>query len=335
MKQALPIWTRAKSHPFVTPKRLPPFISGDWNTMTKWVFEQGSFTEACIARMNMDRDNAIVIEGERGEGKTNVLLWFIQYFNLYFNNPYSVDKNIYLGRDVDLTVNWIAEDFKGQPNSAIGIDEAEIPFSIYTAITIQNREAKIFMDTFRELKLLIFFVCPDKDALDKRIVDRCNWNIICDWNDMDKKQVEITVEYYGKLKDRTKFRWLRFEDVIIPYVDEGYYNQLRAKKHSDLYSSDGLKKDFHTTRKQKLAAIKKDKKKELALERQKVVDSKITLTDKIIELLRLETPKYSVETLLKKEGATISRINLAEHYLHLQGTQTKEESKSKSTKISS
>jgi hypothetical protein len=335
MSRILPIWTKAKSHPFITPKKLPPFISGDWNTMTKWVFDQGSFTEACIARMNMDRDNAVIIEGERGEGKTNVLLWFIEYFNLYFGNSYSVDRNIYLGRDVDLTVNWIAEDFRNQPNSAIGIDESEIPFSKYTAITIQNREAKIFMDVFRELKLLIFFVCPDKDILDSRIVDRCNWNIICDWNDMDKKQVEVTVEYYGKLKDRTKFRWLRFEDLIIPYVDEAYYHQLRAKKHSDLYSKDGLKKDFHATRKQKLAQMRKDVKVELALKRQEVVDSKLTLTDKIIELLRLETPKYSVVTLLKKEGATISRINLAEHYLHLQGTQTQEESKKEMKKKTS
>ena len=311
----LPIYSREPTHYLLRPKLKPPFIHGDWNTMTKWVFTFGSFIQACIARMRSDRDNAIIIEGERGEGKTNVLLFFIEYFCKYFGVPFSVDRNIFLGRDVDLTVNWIAEEFKETPFSAIGIDESEIPFSKYTAHSIQNREAKIFMDTFRELQLLVFFVCPDKEILDSRIVDRCNWNIICDWNAIDKRYVEVTIEYYGKSKDRTRFRWLKFEEILIPYVDEKIYQQLRYKKHGDLYSESGLAKDLHETRKEKMLGLKKSKKIVMANKINEIMGLDLTVNDKVKELLRIEVPKYKVESLLKKQGVTKTTVELMEHYL--------------------
>lgn len=311
----LPIFNVEETHRFIAPKLKPPFISGDWNRMTKWVFSQGSFIEAYIARLNTKRDNAVIIEGERGEGKTNVLLFLILYFCMYFKVPFSVEKNIMLGRDVDLTINWIAERFKRHPFSALGVDEAEIPFSRYTAHAIQNREAKIFMDTFRELKLGVFLVCPDKDILDQRIVDRCNWNIICDWNDEDKKQVEVTIEYYGKSKDRTRFRWLKYEEVVIPYVSVEIYNELRYKKHADLYTDVGITKDFHETRKVKIDDVKKIAKLEKTKKINEILSSGLTLNDKIKELLRIKVAKYKVESLLKDEGSTKSRVELMEHYL--------------------
>ncbi|PWI48554.1 hypothetical protein CEE45_05790 [Candidatus Heimdallarchaeota archaeon B3_Heim] len=72
--------------------------------------------------------------------------------------------------------------------------------------------------------------------------------------------------------------------------------------------------------------MKKDKKVELSLKKQDVVDSELTLTDIIIELLRLETPKYSIGSLLKKQGATRTRIELAEHYLSLESAKLKQKS---------
>jgi hypothetical protein len=313
--EILPIYKYNPTHPVIAPKIKPPFISGDWNRMTKWIFSHGSFIEAYIARLKTNRDNAVIIEGERGEGKTNVLLFFLEYFNTYFKVPFSVDRNVFLGRDVDLTVNWIAEDFKKTPLSAIGIDESEIPFSRYTAHSIQNREAKIFMDTFRELQLGVFLVCPDKDILDQRIVDRCNWNIICDWNDEDKKEVEITVEYYGKTKDRTRFKWLKYEEIIIPYVSQELYDTLRYVKHADLYSDVGLIKDFHEKRKGKIKDVKKIAKIEQTNRINRILASNLTVNDKIKELLRIEVPKYKVESLLKDEGATRTRVELMDHYI--------------------
>jgi len=314
ISEYLPIYGRTETHSTLQPIMKPPFITGDWNTMTRKVFELGTFVNAFIWRLETERDNAIIIEGERGEGKTNVLLFFVTLFNNYFKVPFAVNNNIYLGRDVDLTVNWIAKDFKNYPFSSIGIDEAEIPFSKYTAITIQNREAKIFMDTFRELFLGVFFVCPDKDILDSRIVDRCNWNIICDWNDMKKQQVEVTVEYYGKTKDRTRFKWLKFEEIIIPYVNTQIYNELRMIKHGDLYSSKGLTKDFKQTRKEKMDQLKKSKKIAFAKRINDVVSSKADIDDKMLELFKLEVPKYRIFPLLKSEGATNTRIELMEHF---------------------
>lgn len=310
----LPIFNKSETHPVMQPKMKPPFIRGDWNAMTKKVFELGGFIEAFIWRLQTERDNAVIIEGERGEGKTNVLLFFLMLFNAFFKVPFTVKNNIYLGRDVDLTVNWIANDFKDLPFSSIGIDEAEIPFSRYTAITIQNREAKIFMDTFRELFLGVFFVCPDKDILDPRIVDRCNWNIIADWKDEDNRCVEVTIEYYGKSKDRTRFKWLKYEELIIPYVDEQVYEQLRMIKHGDLYSSDGLKKSFKEQRKVKLEQVKKSQKIEQAMKVKAIVSSKADLDDKMFELFKLDLPKYRIQALLKEEGATKSRVELMEHY---------------------
>jgi hypothetical protein len=310
----LPIFDKSETHSVMKPKMKPPFITGDWNTMTKKVFEKGGFVEAFIWRLQTERDNAVIIEGERGEGKTNVLLFFISLFNLFFKVPFTVNKNVYLGRDVDLTVNWIAKDFKELPFSSIGIDEAEIPFSRYTAITIQNREAKIFMDTFRELFLGVFFVCPDKEILDQRIVDRCNWNIIADWNDKDNQCVEVTIEYYGKSKDRTRFKWLKYEELMIPYVNEDVYEQLRMLKHADLYSSAGLKKSFADQRKIKLEQVKKSKKIEQAMRVNAVVGSKADLDDKMLGLFKLELPKYRIEALLKEEGATKARVELMEHF---------------------
>lgn len=311
----LPIFNVEETHRLITPKLKPPFISGDWNRMTKWVFSHGSFIIAYIERLLTGRDNAVVIEGERGEGKTNVLLFLMLYFCMYFKVPFSVDHNVKLGRDVDLTINWIAEKFRQYPFSALGVDEAEIPFSRYTAHAIQNREAKIFMDTFRELKLGVFLVCPDKDILDQRIVDRCNWNIICDWNDEDKKEVEVTIEYYGKSKDRTRFRWLKYEEVVIPYVSEEIYNALRYKKHADLYTEVGITKDFHETRKEKLVDAKQIKKVEKTKAINKILTSDLTLNDKIKELLIIKVAKYKVESLLKGEGATKGRVELMEHYV--------------------
>ncbi len=315
MSKILPFYRVTPTHPAIAPVMKPPFLTGDWNRMTKWVFSHGTFLKAYIARLNANRDNAVIIEGERGEGKTNCLLFFLQYFNTHFQVPFSVDRNVLLGRDVDLTVNWIAEEFGGNPNSAIGIDESEIPFSRYGAITIQNREAKIFMDVFRELKLGVFFVCPDKDILDQKIVDRCNWNIICDWNDEDKREVEVTIEYYGKNKDRTRFKWLKYQSLIIPYVDESIYDALKYKKHSDLYTDAGVTKTFHKTRKEKLQESKKLLKIEQANLINKVLSSKLTANDKIKELLKKGVPKYKIESLLKKEGVTKSKVELMEHYL--------------------
>lgn len=313
--ELLPIYQRSVTHPAIAPKLKPPFISGDWNRMTKWIFSFGSFTKAYIARLQSKRDNAVIIEGERGEGKTNCLLFFLQYFNNFFKVPFSVDRNVFLGRDVDLTVNWIANDFRQYPCSAIGIDESEIPFSRYTAHSIQNREAKIFMDTFRELHLGVFFVCPDKDILDQRIVDRCNWNIICDWNDRKKKEVEIQIEYYGKTKDRTKFKWLKYEELVVPYIDEEIYQALQFIKHEDLYTDQGITRDFHQTRKEKIKDVKKSEKLEQAIKIDKILDSKLTVNDKIKALLKIKVPKYKVESLLKEEGATRTRVDVMEHYL--------------------
>lgn len=314
MTEFLPFYQSGVTHPSIKPKMKPPFIKGEWNTMTKKIFSFGSFTKAFIWRLKNERDNAVIIEGERGEGKTNLLLFFILLFCSYFGVPFSVPKNIFLGRDVDLTVNWIASAFKNKPFSCIGIDEAEIPFSRYTAITIQNREAKIFMDTFRELKLGVFFVCPDKDILDPRIVDRCNWNIICDWNDHKRRYVEATVEYYGKTKDRTRFKWLEYETIKVPYVDEQVYNQLRVMKHGDLYTDKGLTKSFHDVRKKKLEDVKETEKLQLAKKMNEIVKSGMPVDDKIIDLLKLKVPKYKIQALLKEEGATKSRVELQEHW---------------------
>lgn len=314
MNEVLPINRVEKTHPSLKPIMKPPFIKGEWNTMTKKVFSFGSFVKAFIWRLENERDNAVIIEGERGEGKTNVLLFFIFLFCNYFKVPVSIPTNIFLGRDVDLTVNWVAKKFKNLPFSSIGIDEAEIPFSRYTAITIQNREAKIFMDTFRELKLGVFFVCPDKDILDPRIVDRCNWNIICDWNSHNQKYVEATIEYYGKTKDRTRFKWLEFETLRIPYVDQQVYNQLRVMKHGDLYSEAGLLKSFKEIRKKKLEDVRETAKLKLARKMNEIVKSVLPVDDKIIELLRLKVPKYKIQALLKEEGATKSRVELQEHW---------------------
>lgn len=331
MSDFLPIYSKDMLHPLVKPKMKPPFITGEWNTMTRKMFEQDGFVNAFIWRLENNRDNAVIIEGERGEGKTNTLLFFLTEFNKYFNVPFSVNTNIYLGRDVDLNVHWIGTDFKEYPFSSIGIDEAEIPFSKYTAITIQNREAKIFMDTFRELRLGIFFVCPDKDILDSRIVDRCNWNIICDWNDEDNRQVEATIEYYGKTKDRTKFKWLRFEDLSIPYVDEVIYEELQHKKHTDLYTKEGMMRSYKETAKEKLKQEKKSEKIEKAKLVNQIVDSKKDLDDKIMELLVIEVPKYRILALLKKKGATNGRVELMEHY-YLSELSEREESPKKKKK---
>lgn len=314
MSDRLPIWGRSTTHPLLEPETKPPFITGDWNMMTKRVFQFGSFVKAAIWRMKRERANAIIIEGELGEGKTNVLLYFLMYLNNHFNVPFSVENNVFLGRDVDLTINWIAKRFKPYPYSAIGIDESEVCFSRYQAHSIQNREAKIFMDTFRELKLIIFFVCPDKDILDQRIVDRCNWNIICDDNNDIEGFVDITIEYYAKTKDRTRFRWLEYEELRIPYVPQTVYNDLRRIKHADLYTDKGLEKDFHTTRKERMKDSKQSAKVIQAKRIQEIIDSKSVVNDKIQDMISIKVPLYQIEMLLKKEGATKSRIALMHQF---------------------
>jgi hypothetical protein len=306
-KVKLPLYQQRPIHPYQQTELLPSFLSGNWNKMTQLMFNLESFREAYIYRLEHRRDNACIVEGERGEGKTNVVLFLLRYFNTYFNVPFSVDRNVYLGRDVDLSVNFVGQDFKNYPFSAIAIDEAEIPFSLYRAASIQNREAKIFMDTFRSLKLGIFFVCPDKSILDQRIVDRCNWNIICDWNEIDKEYVEITIEYYGRSKDRTTFEWLQFEEILIPYIDKPIYDILDERKHGELYTTDGLR-DYHVTRKGRLDESAEIREIERAMKIQVILDSDVTLNDKVFDLFTIPCKNSEIVSYLKEEKITDYRV---------------------------
>lgn len=303
----LSIYSQTPIHPYQATVQLPSFLSGDWNRMTKLMYSMRSFEAAFIWRLMNQRDNAVIVEGERGEGKTNVMIYLLKRFNEYFGVPFSVSNNIYLGRDVDLSVNFIGEDFRDFPFSSIAVDESEICFSGYRAQSIQNREAKIFMDTFRALKLGVFFVCPDKTALDSRIVDRCNWNIICDWNEIDDRFVEVTVEYYGRSRDRSLFEWLEFEQLIIPYVEEEYYIELDKRKHGELYTESGLR-DYHETRGQRLQEGKERREIKRAIRIQEIIDSDMTLNDKIFELFAIPCKNNEVVSNLKDEGATDYRV---------------------------
>lgn len=294
----LPIYSHNMMHPGLKAKIKPSFLKGNWNRMTKLMFQIGTFIECYTWRLENKRDNAVIIEGERGEGKTNTMLFLLMLFNYYFKVPFSQFRSVYLGREVDLTVNFIKETH--QPFESIAIDESEICFSMYRATSIQNREAKIFMDTFRDLQLGVFFVCPDKGILDTRIVERCNWNIICDWNDIETKEVEVTIEYYGRYKDKTHFEWLMFDKLILPWVPAEIYRALYRRKNTKLYTRDGMT-DFHETRKEKDKAAQLQKRAERAVVKQKIIDSKNTVSSKILELLRLGVTKSDIISLLRKE----------------------------------
>ncbi len=262
--------------PYLRAKKIAKYSAGlpagiKWNTTTKIMFNHLKTLEKVLEwRAKNKKPIYITVEGESGEGKTNVLIWLLSWMlkNLgkgwkciacdqfdvdcedkdhdeeyFFDGIELTSTNFnhffYVKRSLNLDTRIITK--KHNPKDTICVDEFHqiMPHHAST----QNRKVIDFVDTVREFPLYLIGATPSAMRLDtKYFAFRNVIQIIVDYTSVKKKwtKFDILVNALGvNAKGERNWQYLFLElDRIIPFQDKTLWKMSRKSKYKNTYGGD-------------------------------------------------------------------------------------------------
>jgi len=268
------------------------------NYITKKAFEFSNFYDALKWRNKNEYLNLMLIVGIPGSGKSNNSLEIAKQMNAYNNIKFELKRHVLLGRNIDLTLEFLAEKF--EYGTYIIVEEAELVVNRLNAVTIQNKEAKQTLSTIRHAGINFIFNCPTLIEIDKQIVNnQLDWVISCYHNDKKKKKVHTIIEFNAR-DTRTMFQeYLVHSKIAFNYIPLKEYEFYKAEKTSILYSSEQRINDFHSAQKQRLTDVKGLEKANRVQEFIKICKTKRNKTEKALRGFILNLSQSEVNEMMK------------------------------------
>jgi len=268
------------------------------NFVTKKAFEFSNFYDALKWRNKNEYINLLLVVGVTGSGKSNNSLEIAKKMNAYNKIKFELNKHVLLGRNVDLTLEFLAEEFCY--GTYLIIDEAELVINRLNAVTIQNKEAKQTLSTIRDAGINFIFNCPNLNEIDRLIVNnQLDWLISCYHNDKKKKKVYTIIEFNAR-DTRTMFQeYLIHSKIAFNYIPLKEYKDYKAEKMSKLYSSEQRINNFRSIQKQRITDVKGLEKANRVQEFIKICKTKRNKTEKALRGFILNLSQSEVNELLK------------------------------------
>lgn len=223
----------------------------DWNYRTKRMMSL-DFKSALRWRQERNITNNVIVIGETGSGKTNVVLTLI----VLFMKMYSITNwTLEIGKHLDFDLHKILATF-GQ-NSLIVTEEAHDSFNRYAARSIQNRSLMATLESIRKHNVHFIFVTPNFDNIDMNVFSKAiHWLIIVQENDHENKRVKVRIDYNCKFANMREQDFYEHSTYWFNWVDEQEFLDYDEKVEN--YGKDSNVKDFKKERREFLQKTKQD-----------------------------------------------------------------------------
>jgi hypothetical protein len=169
----------------------------NWSTKTRIYFRLGTLEKCVEWSFKNKRPILFVVDGQSGEGKTSVVIYFLykflkRYARVTFT-PENFRHYFRLGRHVGVDPRRMAKEFK--TGDFFAVDEARLCMSSKRAMSDQNLKVNDFTTQIREKQIAMFAIATSKDQLDKEFIQFNNiFRISVDYNDMRSKSVRFNVQ---------------------------------------------------------------------------------------------------------------------------------------------
>lgn len=164
-----------------------------WNRRTKEIMNL-DFITALKWRKKRNLVNNILVVGETGSGKTNVVLKLEKIMKKLYNL-----ENVYfeMGKHLDFELHHVLEKYKA--NSLITVEEAHHAFDLYSYRSTGTRSLGQTIDSIRKHNVHFLLITPSASNLaTKLLYDNINWIITASYNDWKNKRIETVVEYNAR-----------------------------------------------------------------------------------------------------------------------------------------
>ncbi len=311
---------RSRSSPFrqvIQREYLPLTHNLDFppNRESKIILQIANFQEAFLYWLAKDNINIILVLGEPGSGKTNPCLFWARKLSRIQHVPFDIRRNLYVGEDVVMHRKELKRRHKRGEH--IVVDEAEL---IFRSGSVQTRDLKWTLASIRGAGFNFWFMFPDWQDIpsdgQKLFNTHAHWQFHCVFRDKKKKIIEYNLLRKVIFQDLTKGKfWVdypfpRRNTFFCPYIPFNFFkNYLDVKER--IYDP-SVKEDYWTRRNaldQEIARenSRKERKKRL-LQIKKIVKSKLTKTDKVIEIWKLGEPISGIERRMKVGSRKINDI---------------------------
>ena len=243
-------------------------LDGDYDDMAFQMFKFKDPVEAMIWRSKNDWTNDIMVNGARGNGKSNVMLALAKMLNEAFGFRFDeefLEHVYYQGKSTRLSVFDLAE--KHEPYQTLLMDEIHQFLSRYRASSTQNVEGKDFFAVKRDLHLNIIATTPSVRLVDGLAVDELfDWRINVYKRDKVKKRCYAIVEFRASSRDGWTQEWIEHSKIVVPYVNFRIFKLYQQLKDQNVY------RDRTTFAEKKKLEEQRRKKAELQKQRQKLLE---------------------------------------------------------------
>jgi len=247
------------------------------NKVARSVFEQDTLLDAMRWRLQHQRINNRLITGETGEGKTSAALQLAMLFTNWKQRnihkarkiQFTIEHNFLLGQFVSLKTQIIYQHFI--PYEEIVVDELELCINVMRSTSRQNVYAKNMLDSGRYRYNPLSGICPSLASIDKGISStRMQWNLIAEYNNHNKRVVELIVKYNVHSRDNIQYKWVKFCEMELEWCDTAIYNQAHALKESIVATKEGMKTHQEYEREVK-ASIKNEEEQEQVIQANEIL----------------------------------------------------------------
>lgn len=239
----------------------------DWDRMSRFKLEN-PFPEVLKLRIEEHNlVNFVVLTGSTGSGKSNASLWLASEMD----QDFSMKHNIYLGKDTDLSLDYIVEEH--EKGEWIIIEEAQYVVNRYAYRSTQSKEARGTLDSIRDYGVNFIFNAPSINTLDKHIVEhQIDFNIICSYVDHKKKTVDAFIEANCKDTKIYNYGYVDHSQMKIPFIKSNIFEEYQEIKRKKLYDPQAFRRTFKEARSERLRSKKQQKAGSNLIDFQKIVD---------------------------------------------------------------
>ena len=291
---------------------LPPQINLPFtpDLHSQEIIDLADFKKAFLHKIDKADVVNIAVMGPQGRGKTNIFDYAIE-FSRILNVPFSWGSNMYLGEGIMISRKKLVA--KHIPGEQILVDEASF---LMRPNSIQKRDFLWTLASIRDAGLCIWVNYPTPKDFDWGIVNsHFDFIFMVSYRDQEKRKVKYSL----KMRVTPENQFLQPAWVTYPYegatfwhpfLEQSVYDEY--KKYKDTIYSMDVPDDWYAEKKKfdkELSLITEKKaRKELLESVEKILDSDLTVTDKVKALYRTGYPKYLIAERLPISKAKINVI---------------------------
>ncbi len=274
------------------------------------ILDMADFRKAFLYRARMADMNVVCVLGTQGRGKTNIFKIAIQ-LGKQLGAPFAWGHNLYIGEQTLIHRKYLVS--RHGPGEQIINDEAEFEFRPNST---QTRDLMWTLSSGRDSLLHFWFCFPTIADTPFRIwLAHANWLFWVTKREQDNRRVKYTLYY--KISFDSPFatpEWVEY-----PYPGATFYQSFLSQKSFDeykeikdrIYDIDRVE-DWYLERKQLDKEIrdkaKKKTQKELLEEVDRILNLKLTIPQKVIQLDLIGYQKYKIVERLHISNAKVNLI---------------------------